>query len=218
MERRREAPDEGPDAVRRAELAAEVRAERRLAEGARARARGARGAGRPLQARIARDGRWPSGRRAAAALDRARDAVAGAARAGGRAGAGRRGRRGHRGRAARVRPRGGRDPGAAAKAGERVTEVEVAAQQVRDGAAEAEAALPEVAGRLGLEAEPGRGGARASGARSWRARIERLLRRREQLGPVNPLAAKEYEEAVAHVEELEGQRKDLEGALAELRA
>ena len=40
--------------------------------------------------------------------------------------------------------------------------------------------------------------------------------RREQLGPVNPLAEREYEEAVAHVEELETQRGDLEGALAEL--
>ncbi len=35
---------------------------------------------------------------------------------------------------------------------------------------------------------------------------------------MNPLAAKEYEEAVAHVDELEGQREDLEGALAELES
>jgi len=47
-------------------------------------------------------------------------------------------------------------------------------------------------------------------------RVERLARRREQLGPVNPLAGQEYEEAVAHVEELESQRSDLETALAEL--
>ena len=33
---------------------------------------------------------------------------------------------------------------------------------------------------------------------------------------MNPLAAQEYEEAVAHVEELEAQRGDLEDALAEL--
>ena len=44
------------------------------------------------------------------------------------------------------------------------------------------------------------------------------MRRREQLGPVNPLAKAEYDEAVAHVEELEGQRTDLETALRELRA
>src|SRR5213078_1935764 len=48
------------------------------------------------------------------------------------------------------------------------------------------------------------------------ARVERLARRREQLGPVNPLAQQEYEEAVAHVEELETQREDLESALSEL--
>jgi chromosome segregation protein len=51
-----------------------------------------------------------------------------------------------------------------------------------------------------------------------RARMERLTRRREQLGPVNPLAQDEYAEALAHVEELESQRGDLETALRELRA
>ncbi len=51
-----------------------------------------------------------------------------------------------------------------------------------------------------------------------RARLERLARRREQLGPVNPLAGQEYAEAVAHVEELEERRTDLETALRELRA
>ncbi|HTY18543.1 MAG TPA: hypothetical protein VMH82_12520, partial [Myxococcota bacterium] len=49
-------------------------------------------------------------------------------------------------------------------------------------------------------------------------RIERLARRREQLGPVNPLARAEYEEALAHVEELEHQREDLETAMRELRS
>ena len=49
------------------------------------------------------------------------------------------------------------------------------------------------------------------------ARRERLLRRRAQLGPVNPLAQAEYDEALAHVEELEHQREDMETALRELR-
>ena len=49
-----------------------------------------------------------------------------------------------------------------------------------------------------------------------RARLERLSRRREQIGPVNPLAQEEYAEAVEHVEELERQRADLETALREL--
>jgi chromosome segregation protein len=47
-------------------------------------------------------------------------------------------------------------------------------------------------------------------------KLERLQRRREQLGPVNPLAEREYEEARARVDELEHQREDLETALAEL--
>ncbi|MDQ2894792.1 MAG: AAA family ATPase, partial [Actinomycetota bacterium] len=47
-------------------------------------------------------------------------------------------------------------------------------------------------------------------------RLARLARRREQLGPVNPLAQDEYAEAMAHVEELEAQRVDLEAALREL--
>ena len=54
-----------------------------------------------------------------------------------------------------------------------------------------------------------------SGPRSRRS-IERLIRRREQLGPVNPLAEGEYEEAKEHVAELEAQREDLEQALDEL--
>jgi chromosome segregation protein len=48
------------------------------------------------------------------------------------------------------------------------------------------------------------------------ARLERLARRREQLGPVNPLAQEEYAEALEHVEDLERQRGDLETALREL--
>ena len=75
-----------------------------------------------------------------------------------------------------------------------------------------------LAERLGLRAEPAEEPLDRRGGRALRARIERLVRRREQLGPVNPLAKAEYDEAVAHVEELERQRTDLETALRELRA
>ena len=102
------------------------------------------------------------------------------------------------------------------EASEAVTSAEVAAQQVRDAAAEAERELGQLAERLGLEAEPAEEPLPEEEREALRTRVERLQRRREQLGPVNPLAAKEYEEAVAHVEELETQRKDLETALAEL--
>ncbi len=53
-------------------------------------------------------------------------------------------------------------------------------------------------------------------AQALEARVQRLSRRREQLGPVNPLAQDEYAEALAHVEELELRRSDLETALREL--
>ncbi len=48
------------------------------------------------------------------------------------------------------------------------------------------------------------------------AKLERLARRREALGPVNPLAEREYEEARTYVQELEEQRTDLEAAMKEL--
>ncbi|HEY5389234.1 MAG TPA: hypothetical protein VIJ83_01670, partial [Solirubrobacteraceae bacterium] len=106
-------------------------------------------------------------------------------------------------------------------AGETVTTAEVAAQRLRDLAGEAELELKTVAERLEL---PAAGAENEAAARlgeeeiaSLRGRVERLSRRREQLGPVNPLAQEEYAEAVAHVEEMEGRRADLETALRELR-
>ena len=78
-------PDEGPDAVRRAELTAEVRAERRVAESA-VRERDEREArAAALRARIARDGALAEAAgRAATALEAARTPSAGGSRAGGR--------------------------------------------------------------------------------------------------------------------------------------
>ncbi len=48
-------------------------------------------------------------------------------------------------------------------------------------------------------------------------KIERLERRRDQLGAVNPLAQQEYEEAKARHDETSEQIADLEGSLRELR-
>ncbi|WP_028061119.1 chromosome segregation SMC family protein [Candidatus Solirubrobacter pratensis] len=102
--------------------------------------------------------------------------------------------------------------------GEEVTRGEVKAQQARDQAQDAEHELTRLAAKLGLEPEPA-GEALADTEREGLAtRIERLQRRREQLGPVNPLAQQEYKEALAHVEELERQREDLETALRELQS
>ncbi len=54
-------------------------------------------------------------------------------------------------------------------------------------------------------------------AQALESRVQRLARRREQLGPVNPLAQDEYAQALAHVDELETRRADLETALRELK-
>jgi len=128
--------------------------------------------------------------------------------------------------------------------GEAVTGAEVAAQRLRDQSAEAKDELREVSARLelplpGVQTEDSdserAAGTEAEAAsatvgtepleplgeeqeQALRARLERLVRRREQLGPVNPLAGQEYAEAIAHVEELEERRTDLETALRELKS
>jgi chromosome segregation protein len=101
-------------------------------------------------------------------------------------------------------------------AAESLTAAEVRAQRGRDQEADAERALKALA--LELELEPvAANNAMEQGQRDeLEMRLQRLAKRREQIGPVNPLAQDEYAEAVAHVEELEAQRTDLETALREL--
>ena len=103
------------------------------------------------------------------------------------------------------------------EAGEAVTAAEVTAQQARDQHAETEAELVRLAGLLGLEAEPSEEPLDQEAVTALEERIVRLERRREQIGPVNPLAKAQYEEALEHVETLEHQRTDLETAMRELR-
>jgi chromosome segregation protein len=221
MERRREAPDEGPAAVRRAEVVADLRAEQRLAEQV-GRERAER-AGRieRLRDRIERDVALEAlARRAAAALEAAHDAVAA--------------RRDALNRNLQADQEVSERTAAELRecaqgevlvqtrlreSGEAVTRAEVRAQQVRDAAGEAAHELTEILGRLQLEPAAGEPLETPLGdeARAeLQTRIERLARRREQLGPVNPLAKDEYAEAIAHVEELETQRTDLESAMTEL--
>ncbi len=218
LERRRSAPDEGPEAARRTQLAAELAAERRMVERLeRERAeRERRIAG--LTAGLERD------ENSIPQLKRLIDSMAGLAAA-----------------IAEQRARFDQALAADRAAGERVTlelracaqreatiqaklhrenesltAAEVQAHRARDQAQEADQELRALASRLGLEAEPASDELGAE-RREWLVqRIERLHRRREQLGPVNPLAQEEYREAVEHVEELERQREDLETALREL--
>ena len=107
--------------------------------------------------------------------------------------------------------------GALREAGEAVTAAEVTAQQSRDQHAETEAELVRLAELLGLEAEPSSEPLDDEAIAALDQRIVRLERRREQIGPVNPLAKAQYEEALEHVETLEHQRTDLETAMRELR-
>jgi chromosome segregation protein len=220
IDQRRAAPDEGAGAVRRAQVLGELAAERRVAERA-AREREERAARLAfLESQLEQDRALvPRAQRLAAGLAGALAAVANRAEAldaeltaDREAG---------EGVAAELRSCAAEETEIQARLRERaeaVTAAEVRSQQARDRADEAAGDLADVAGRLGLSAEPASETLEAEAAEALGARIERLQRRREQLGPVNPLAQAEYEEALAHVEELERQRTDLETAMRELRA
>ncbi len=218
IEQRRAAPDEGPAAERRAQLEAAVATERRLADrAARERAEREQRITRERE-RLAHDqALHPVAGRLATALAEAGAAVA------------------TRMEAAEAELRADREAGeklagelrACAteettvqarlkERGEEVTRTEIRAQQTRDRAEDANRDLGRVATKLGLEAEPAEEPLDDSARADLEGRIERLHRRREQLGPVNPLAKQEYEEALEHVEELETQREDLEAAMREL--
>ncbi len=217
--KRREAPLEGASAVRRAQIDGELAAERRVAERAeRERSERARRiAG--LRHRIAADRALePGAARLISALEGAVAAIGArietleselaADRAAGED------------LATRLRACAGEEAEIQRRLRERgdlVTVAEVRAQQARDQAADADQELALLAERLGLPAQPATEALDEEAAATLHARIERLQRRREQLGPVNPLAKAEYDDALAHVTELELQRNDLETALRELR-
>jgi chromosome segregation protein len=95
---------------------------------------------------------------------------------------------------------------AAAEAGERAAGIDVERARLEAEAAEAGRRLEEAG------AEPAEGDDRDDLA----ARIERLERRRETLGQVNPLANEEYEREKERLTELVDQRADLEASLKEL--
>ena len=103
-------------------------------------------------------------------------------------------------------------------ASEAMTVAEVEASQLRGRRDESTAELERLGEALGERI----GGADAplpdEEREAIEARLARLQRNREQIGPVNPLAKREYEEAREHVTELSEQRKDLEKAIGELRA
>jgi chromosome segregation protein len=219
IERRRREPEHGAAAVRRAQIGGELAAERRNAERA-ARERAERAARiERLEISLVRDRALvPATERLASVLAQVLGAVRNrleALEAELTAD-----RQAGEGVAAQLRACASEEAQLQRRlsdAGEAVTAAEVRAQSARDHEADARQELQELAARLELAAEPAEEPLDAATAEDLRRRIERLQRRREQLGPVNPLAKQEYEEALAHVEELERQRTDLETALRELR-
>jgi len=100
-----------------------------------------------------------------------------------------------------------------------LTKAEVEAAHLGDRQAEAAKELAAIAEKLG---EADLAPAEAALSEEERAeidrRLERLDRRRAQIGPVNPLAEREYEEAREHVETLQAQREDTERAMRELES
>ncbi|HEX3691806.1 MAG TPA: chromosome segregation protein SMC [Solirubrobacteraceae bacterium] len=260
IEQRRAAPEQGPLAVRRGQLEGELAAERRAVERRRAEEAARRARIERLRAQRGRDLQLaPHAQRLAQACASAGEATSGLLTqleqllAEDRAA----------GEQVSVELRACAQQEAEIQAalrveGEAVTAAEVAAQRLRDQAAEAAEELRTVCERLELEpSQSSRFGGDSEDVgvdapepqrsresqeerelqgtpeprelakppeplteeqvQALRARIERLARRREQLGPVNPLAADEYAEALAHVQELEQRRTDLETALRELR-
>ena len=103
------------------------------------------------------------------------------------------------------------------EASEAMTVAEVEATQLRGQRDESTAELHGLAGALGEELGAATEALREEDRDGIEAKLARLERSREQIGPVNPLAEREYAEAREHVTELAEQRKDLESAITELR-
>jgi chromosome segregation ATPase len=100
--------------------------------------------------------------------------------------------------------------------GESLTAAEVEAAHLRDRRDDAAAELERAARILGRAPDTASEPLDAAEREEIERKLERVARRREALGPVNPLAERDYAEALEHVEQLSEQRADLEGALADL--
>jgi chromosome segregation ATPase len=103
-------------------------------------------------------------------------------------------------------------------ASDELTKAEVEAAHLGDRRAEAERELASIAERLGEEIPPADSALGEEERAEIDRRLERLERRRAQIGPVNPLAEREYDEARGHVEALQAQREDTERAMRELES
>ena len=219
IERRRAAPDDGPDAGRRAQLIAELSAERAAVQRVEQARAERRSRIERLHAKVATDKALaPAVGALVGALEGAADAIAQRRSVFEAALAADRELGEHV--AADLRSCAQQEATLHAELGrenEAMTETEVRLQRTGDKAAEVRRELQDLADRLELAAEQAVAQQSAEEREALKGRLERLLHRREQLGPVNPLAREEHAEALAHVEELEHQRADLETALRELQ-
>jgi chromosome segregation ATPase len=103
-------------------------------------------------------------------------------------------------------------------ASDALTEAQVEAAHLGDRRAEAAKELASIAERLGEGVEPAKEALDDEERADIDRRLQRLERRRAQIGPVNPLAEQEYEEAREHVEAVQTQREDIERGMHELEA
>jgi chromosome segregation protein len=103
-------------------------------------------------------------------------------------------------------------------ASDRLTEAEVDAAHLGDRRTEAARELAAIAEKLGEELGPAEEPLGDEERDEIDRRMGRLERRRAQIGPVNPLAEREYEDAREHVESLQRQREDTERGMHELEA
>ena len=103
-------------------------------------------------------------------------------------------------------------------ASDELTRAEVEAAHIGDRRGEAAKELARIASRLDEEVPLAEQPLTDEERAEIDKRLERLERRRSQIGPVNPLAQQEYDEAVEHVEDLQAQREDAERAMHELQS
>jgi chromosome segregation protein len=99
-----------------------------------------------------------------------------------------------------------------------VTEIEIALARCDERVAEIDRRRDQLAAEHGIELVDAERPLEVDEAAAQAARLERLERRRESLGAVNPLAQEEYEQEKQRAEDLTAQCDDLERSLKELRA
>ncbi|MDP9187858.1 MAG: AAA family ATPase, partial [Actinomycetota bacterium] len=216
-ERRAERSENGPTTVKRAQLEAELAAEHRHAEAAERAGAARRRDQERLRSRIALETETLPGlaavREALAQLigrlERHADELGGIS-GGGTADV-----------AAELRECSQQEFGLQAEmreVSEALTAAEVDAAQLRDRRDDSRTELRRLSASLERELEPATEPLPESEREEIRIKLERLARRREQIGPVNPLAEREYAEAAEHARELKEQRVDTTTALEELKA